>query len=83
MGGNHKDNRENNVVDYMMMLVEGLPYQKLRQYTIIADQFFGHEETADKLHEQGFKFILSCQATRPTCIFKDYLHVIVKNQGKY
>lgn len=80
--GKHDDtNRSTTTHDYVWNLVEDLPYREERDYVVMADQFFGGEDIAKTLHSEGFNFILSTQANRPTAVFKDYLQRSTTEQG--
>jgi hypothetical protein len=80
-GKGHEHNRGNTTHDYVWNLVQDLPKDN-RQYTIFADQFFGGLDIARTLHYNHFQFVLSCQSNRPTEVFKNYLHRVVKEKGE-
>lgn len=48
----------------------------------MADQFFGSLPLAQKLQDEGYKFILSCQCNRPSSLFTDYTFRCLKKQGE-
>ncbi len=68
-----EEKEENQTFKIVVDLVHQVPFHKEREYIVVADQFYGQQQTTKRLKEEGHHSLCSIQANRLQALIKNYL----------